>query len=129
MGKRVLVCGGRNYSDVRAMRLFLNALHGVTPIMTIINGGANGADDLSTLWAEGAGVPVEIYRAEWGKNGRAAGPIRNQRMLDDGKPDIVVAFPGGIGTADMVRRANAASVTVISVTGSPALPPTTRGAE
>lgn len=45
-------------------------------------------------------------------NGKAAGPIRNQRMLDEGKPDLVVAFPGGRGTADMVRRAKAAGVPV-----------------
>jgi ABC-type sugar transport system substrate-binding protein len=37
-------------------------------------------------------------------------------MLDEGKPDIVVAFPGGTGTADMVRRARKAGVVVIEVT-------------
>lgn len=44
--------------------------------------------------------------------GKAAGPIRNQRMLDDGKPDRVLAFPGGRGTANMVKLAKAAGVPV-----------------
>jgi hypothetical protein len=48
--------------------------------------------------------------ADWEKLGRSAGPIRNQAMLDEGRPDLVVAFPGHHGTADMVRRARAAGV-------------------
>lgn len=43
---------------------------------------------------------------------RAAGPIRDQEMLDKGKPDLVVAFLGNRGTADMVRRAREAGVPV-----------------
>ena len=43
---------------------------------------------------------------------KSAGHIRNQVMLDKGKPDVVVAFPGGRGTADMVRRAEGAGIEV-----------------
>lgn len=46
---------------------------------------------------------------------RSAGPKRNQRMLDKGKPDLVLAFPGGDGTADMVRKAKSAGVPIIEV--------------
>ena len=51
---------------------------------------------------------------ELGRNGRKAGPIRNQQMLDEGRPSLVVAFPGGRGMADMVRRARNAGVEAIS---------------
>lgn len=54
----------------------------------------------------------------WKDHGKAAGPIRNQLMLDDFKPDLVVAFPGGKGTADMVKKAQDAGVTVILVGSS-----------
>jgi hypothetical protein len=50
-------------------------------------------------------VPVIEFPANWKVYGRAAGPIRNMKMLLEGKPDLVVAFPGGIGTADMVKKA------------------------
>jgi len=53
--------------------------------------------------------------ANWAGLGRKAGPIRNQEMLDQGRPNMVVAFPGGRGTADMVRRARGAGVEVIEV--------------
>ena len=57
----------------------------------------------------------DVYMADWDGLGRKAGPIRNQRMLDDGKPDLGIAFPGGRGTADMVRRAREAGVETIQV--------------
>ncbi len=52
--------------------------------------------------------------AEWSKYGRRAGPIRNKQMLDVGKPHLVVAFPGGAGTANMVKQAKAAGVPIIN---------------
>lgn len=111
--KTVLVCGGRDYHDREFLFLQLSTLHEEDKIEKIINGGAPGADTLSTLWAARTGVQFSIYRADWHRHGMAAGPIRNQRMLDDGKPNLVVAFPGGTGTADMVRKARAANVKVI----------------
>ncbi|HVM95122.1 MAG TPA: hypothetical protein VMT89_01980, partial [Candidatus Acidoferrales bacterium] len=58
------------------------------------------------------GVKRLGFMADWRRNGRAAGPIRNQQMLTEGKPDLVVAFPGGRGTRDMVNKAKAANVAV-----------------
>jgi hypothetical protein len=68
---------------------------------------------LAADWAEKEGVCCETYPADWYTHGKAAGPIRNQKMLDDAFPDVVLAFPGGRGTADMVRRAEKVGVTVI----------------
>jgi hypothetical protein len=59
--------------------------------------------------------PYEVTQGEWDELGKKAGPLRNQRMLDEGKPDLVVAFPGGGGTKDMVRRAVKAGVSVHEV--------------
>ena len=56
---------------------------------------------------------VEEYPADWKKYGKSAGPLRNQRMIDEGKPDLVVAFPGGVGTADMISRAKAYNISVL----------------
>jgi ABC-type Fe3+-hydroxamate transport system substrate-binding protein len=111
---RVLVCGGRDFSDRELVYETLLDLHP----SVIITGGAEGADRLAYDWACPV-VPTETYKADWTKHGRAAGPIRNQRMLDESKPDVVVAFPGGRGTADMVRRARAAGVRVMEIAGSP----------
>jgi hypothetical protein len=110
---RVLVCGGRRFSDRRAVRVCLG---GLIPKPThIIEGGSHGADQLAHDWAMANEISCTTYNADWGKHGRAAGPIRNQQMIEEGKPDLVVAFPGGTGTADMVRRAKAAGVPVIEV--------------
>ena len=55
------------------------------------------------------------FPADWKTYGRAAGPLRNARMIAEGKPDLVLAFPGGRGTADMTRKARAAGVEVRAV--------------
>ena len=112
---RVLVCGGRDYTDKDALYAYLDLLHSVQPIEVVIHGAARGADSLGAQWAKDRGIKVDPYPADWKRHPKAAGPIRNQQMLDEGKPDLVVAFAGGRGTADMVRRSIAAGVKVREV--------------
>lgn len=114
-----LICGGRTYSDRQSfgtvMAEIVEDRH--PDDLHVIHGGAGGADWLAEQWAMqvfGAKT-ITPYPADWDQHGRAAGPIRNQRMIDEGKPDLVIAFPGGRGTADMVRRARKAGVKVIEV--------------
>ena len=83
--------------------------------LLIINGAADGVDKASTDWAIINFVPFKEYKADWKTHGKAAGPIRNQQMLDTEKPDVVIAFPGGKGTRDMINRANKANIRVIEV--------------
>ena len=110
---RVLVCGGRDFSDAITLGSWLGGIHKNSgPITLLIEGGSRGADRMARKFAEWRGIPVRTFRAEWNKHGRAAGMIRNARMLAEGKPDLVVAFPGGRGTADMIKRARAAGVRV-----------------
>lgn len=114
-GLIVLVCGGRDYLYRRRVCAALDALHARSPVSVLVQGGAPGADSLARWWALHAGVCCITVQADWATHGPAAGPIRNQRMLDECRPALVVAFPGGRGTADMVRRARAAGVPVQEV--------------
>jgi hypothetical protein len=124
---RILVCGGRNYNDWEKVRNTLEKLavkhskfykpdeNWLPSDFVIITGGATGADDLGASWAMVNWTGYVEFKADWEKHGKAAGPIRNQAMIDEGKPDIVVAFPGSRGTADMVRRAKAAGIEVMEI--------------
>ena len=112
---RLLVCGGRGFRDWDLLSRTLANIRAAEPIARIIHGGADGADRLADRWAVENGVPVSLYLPDWDNLGRAAGPRRNQYMLDDGKPHRVIAFQGGRGTADMIRRAKKAGVPVIEV--------------
>ena len=116
---RLLVCGGRKYADKAAMWAWLDAFHASAdgPIDLLIHGAARGADTLADLWAFSHDVTIRRYFAQWSEYGNAAGPIRNQQMLDEGRPDLVVAFPGGKGTASMVKLALAAGVRVVKIEG------------
>lgn len=118
---RILVCGGRDYTDrdhVHNTLCDIDAKRG--PIYCVIHGAATGADSEGMIWTQmmaesGREIVHAPFAADWHRHGRAAGPLRNQRMLDVGKPDLVVAFPGGRGTADMVQRAKEAGVEVIEI--------------
>ncbi len=113
---RVLVCGGRIYWDSAKVNRTLSRVQSKHDRMEIIHGACRtGADELADRWAVRHYVQIHEFPADWEAHGRAAGPIRNQRMIDEGKPDLVVAFPGGRGTADMVRRAKAAGIKVVEV--------------
>lgn len=118
---RVLVCGGRDYADKETLKRVLDELYNATKFSQLIEGGASGADALSASWAAMKGIHVIEVKAQWIKHGKKAGPIRNSEMLSL-RPDIVVAFPGGRGTADMVAKAKNAGTQVIEV-GQPT-PPT-----
>lgn len=108
---RVIVCGGRDYQNSHVV----NGILADYPISLLIHGDTQGADRLAGLYAMSKNIPVAIYPANWLKFGKSAGPIRNRQMIKEGKPDLVIAFPGGNGTADMVKVAQAAGIETIEV--------------
>ena len=114
-GQTWLICGGRDFMD---WEMFSSAMSDLVRLRgmprNIIHGSADGADRLASYWAEKHALDMQTFPADWKKHGRAAGPIRNQEMIER-KPDFVVAFPGGRGTADMVRRARDAGVDVAEI--------------
>ena len=74
-------------------------------ISVLIHGDGKGADEIAAKWATSRQVKAEVYPADWLTHGKAAGPIRNSEMLRRSCPDVVVVFPGGVGTADMMGKA------------------------
>lgn len=111
---RVLVTGGRDYWSPDLYH-DLARIHGERPFSVVITGGARGVDEMAAHWAERRSISSKVYPADWKAHGRAAGPIRNAKMIAEGRPDLVVAFPGGRGTADCVKQARAAGLEVIEV--------------
>lgn len=117
----VLICGGRDCPDAfntieceMLVEIEAALLRSVT-ISKIVHGGARGADEAAGRWAESEGIKAVAVPADWKKYGKAAGPIRNRKMLVDHSPDIVVALPGGRGTADMIRAAEEFGVPVARI--------------
>lgn len=106
--------GGRKYRDRQRLYLELDRLHEAKRITLIIQGKGKGADELAEDWADERGVPCESYPADWSL-GRAAGPIRNSKMIKEGRPDVGVCFPGGDGTADMTKKLRRAGVAIMEI--------------
>jgi hypothetical protein len=114
---RVAIVGSRSYSNLEKVDALVEAL----PLDTIvISGGAKGVDRRAEAVAVHRGMTVLIYKPDWELYGKAAGPIRNGRIVDDA--NHVVAFYNGtsIGTADMIRKAKMAGkrLTIIGEDGS-----------
>lgn len=114
---KILVCGGRDYLDYTTIQKVLyDTVDRYDPDdVLIIQGGAKGADFLAKVFAYcygWGGLACKEYPADWKRYGKKAGPIRNQQMLDEEEPDLVLAFGGGVGTNDMITRAKKAGTEV-----------------
>lgn len=116
--KRLIICGGRDFADHEVMHTMITewiVAHGWPT--EVVTGGASGADAMGHAWAQENGIKATVFPAEWRAYGRRAGPMRNSAMaayaaeLAGG----CLALPGGRGTADMVRQARAAGLTVHDV--------------
>lgn len=140
---RILVCGGRDFANPKpydhspenkkAMDEYIFVQRTLDKIaceyselfnpddnwlpsdLVIISGGAKGVDSAAADWAIVNWINPEIYKPNWFKFKKVAGLIRNQQMLKKGKPDLVVAFPGGRGTNHMVGISKKAGVKVIEL--------------
>jgi hypothetical protein len=126
---RILVCGGRDFGlKIEEYNFIHGCLNDITKQLswnynpngnwlptdiTIIHGGAEGTDRAASDFASSHFCQERVFLADWNLYGKRAGYIRNQRMLDEGEPDLVVAFPGGKGTPMMKRLALKAGVKVI----------------
>lgn len=123
---KVLVCGARDYTQAKTIFAWLDGLYAAYgDSLIIINGGAKGADSFAREWAQDRmshltslnGNNLITVKADWDKHNKGAGPIRNQKMLDDHNPDLVLAFKNGFdwemkkgGTEDMVKRSMDANI-------------------
>lgn len=127
----VLVCGGRAFSDWIALYATLDRIHADRPITLIVTGAQRkdlnfgtgklpnyvGADHFAIEWSLERQIDFDGRPARWREDGHPqAGPMRNQRQLDEHMPvDEVVAAPGNAGTEDMVKRARKAGVRIVEV--------------
>ncbi len=108
---KTIICGGRDYRFTPEDKLWLDDLAVSLPITEVVQGGASGADYEAKIWAIRSKIKTAEFRADWKAHGKAAGPIRNAEMARYG--EVLIAFPGGCGTADMIRQAESRGLRVI----------------
>src|SRR5215468_5848253 len=112
---KVLVCGGRAFADAAFVHAELDRLHAQYRFTILIEGDARGVDRIAGEWAKAKGVDLRKFPADWKREGRHAALIRNERMLTDGRPEMVVAFPGGNGTAYTCSKAEQTGIPVLRI--------------
>lgn len=114
---KLIVCGPRDWTDAESVHRVIHKLGQIWCVEYLWAGCASGVDRFALDWARDHSVPYLRFEADWKGHGRAAGPLRNQRMLDTTGADRVLAFkyknePVTRGTLDMVTRAVRAGVSV-----------------
>lgn len=116
---QVIICGGRDFNDKAYLNDMLTFIREQRDFNTVITGGARGADSLAHQWAVlQVNMHTMIFYAEWDQFGKRAGFIRNEQMLNqlnEGSNDFVIAFPGGNGTAHMIRIAEQRGFNVLKL--------------
>ena len=114
---RVIVCGGCDFEVPAFVWRELDRLHAELGFTSLMQGGSAGVDRYAREWAA-ARPEVECFvcLAQWHRYGPAAALKRNARMLE-WKPDLIIAFAGGSGAAELVKQATAAGVEVRHVPG------------
>lgn len=110
--KTVLVTGGRGYADKEFLYDVLARYHQRNGISHVIYGAAPGADSLAGQWARENGVQPVACPANWDYYKRRGGMLRNEAMAQLG-PDVVIAFPGNNGTANMIEIATKYEIEVL----------------
>ena len=112
----VIITGGRDYKNRRELRSVLDRLHKERKFTYLGHGDAQGADHMAHSWAKTAGVQPVAMEALWSfYPANKAGTIRNKSMYDFKAPDLIVAFSGGVGTANMMRVGKDGGTEVIDV--------------
>ena len=117
-GIKVVVTGGRYFDDAVLVATVLKRIATSRGISMLGHGDATGLDTLAKRYCESAGILTRAFpvtSADWGVHGKKAGPRRNKAMLTEIKPDCVIAFPGGRGTANCVQIARDLGMVVIRV--------------
>ena len=120
----VIIAGGRTYHANALATAWLNAMHERLHITEVVSGGASGADKLGEEWAMDNKLATTIFSADWATHGRAAGPIRNERMavyLQGHEHKAVLLFPGGSGTRSMRGIARQSGLTIYDFLSKPPL--------
>ncbi|HHX59799.1 MAG TPA: DUF2493 domain-containing protein [Epulopiscium sp.] len=106
---KVLICGDRHWNNYSSILNIVQRLKKAYGNIKIVQGGCSGADIIAKKAAIECGLEYAEYPANWSKYGKRAGPLRNQQMLDEENPDMVIAFHPNInqskGSRDMITRA------------------------
>mgnify|MGYP001594148271 FL=1 len=113
---RLLVCGGRHFDDAVLVEGELQAFHAASPISVLIHGGLPGIGIPLESWARRNKVHVIRYPANFslGKSGDAT---RDEFMLADSRAEMLLVFPGGRRTAELLREAGRKLVPVMLAQG------------
>lgn len=112
---RVLICSGRFYADIHTLTHVLDLYVRTQTIDVLIHGGHHALGSAIETWARDKDIHIIRYPANWALHGKYAETRRNLFMLEDSRPDVLLAFPGGEDTAECIKMAQRIGIRIIEV--------------
>ena len=105
MSKRIIIAGTREFNNYELLKEKCEAVLENESDVIIISGCARGTDSLGERFAQEKGYKVERFPANWDRDGKSAGAIRNNQMANNA--DMLIAFWDGKskGTSNMISTA------------------------
>ncbi len=111
---RLLISGGRHFDDAAVILSELNRIHAEYPVTVLIHGGLPALGSSAEDWARQNDIHIVRYPANWSLLGKQADAKRNRFMLEDSRPDALLAFPGGRHLQELVQQARAQNIPVVT---------------
>lgn len=115
----IIITASRDWWDKPLLFSVLDQAHQELPVTLVVQGGCRGGDELAEMWAHSRGIANLTVHADWDRQGRAAGPMRNRKMLQMHPGSRVYAFPIGLsrGTRGCMLMATEKGHRVITTEG------------
>jgi len=109
---KLAIIGSRTFNDYSILKLFVLKSVNLNKFDTIVSGGAKGADTLAEKFAEEFNLDMEVYLPDWNQNGKIAGFLRNQTIIDNADAVIAFVVNKSKGTLDSIIKAKKKGIPV-----------------
>ena len=110
----IAVVGSRTFTSYKLLRDTLVPIIGNDEV-TLISGGARGADQLAQRFANEYGLAITIYYPDWVKYKRSAGMLRNEKIVNVATEMVAFRVSNSKGTTHCIGLAERKGIPVTVV--------------
>lgn len=119
---KLIIAGTRHFPAARLARTLIplavrrmQRVFGLDDVALVLCGERGGADTAGAIWARREGIHIREFEPTWVGNGRAAGTMRNARMVSQADALLLIWDGRSAGSADTLRKALAKGLPVMEV--------------
>jgi hypothetical protein len=112
---KTIIAGSRHLKNRETIMECIYECPWIQEITEVVSGGAEGVDAIGEEWADIVGLGIRIFKANWNKYGKNAGPMRNRQMAAYADSLILIWNGESKGSANMLSNARNAGLLIFEV--------------